>query len=305
MRRTLLIAAAIAVGMLLTGVSLWVDPDHTAEPTPAAAAMPGHPTTHAGVGVRTPTSSPTRPTPSPTRVTAAASRPAVLPDRVVRHVRDAVVGGRVGLAVYDLHTDTLLAGSGAQRAFPTESVVKILIALDALRHGDSADVVGEMLSRSDDQTATQLWNLNGGPQIVSRMAQRIGLAHTVPPDIPYMWGDTSTTANDLITLYRYLLHSAPPAATDVIVTALGNATRLGADGFYQYFGIPAAAGNRSWAVKQGWACCRPGRALHTTGIVDHRYLIAVLTTHPPQISWATAEHQLTTLVTRLLRHLPS
>ncbi|BCJ29581.1 hypothetical protein AB0I55_03020 [Actinocatenispora sera] len=303
MRRTLLIVAAIAVGVLLTGVGLWVAPGHTADSTPAAAAAPSR---RASVAMPTPAGPPVRTVPAPsTRSAAATPGPAVLPDRVVRHALGAVVGGRVGLAVYDLRTDTVLAHSGARQAFPTESVVKLLIALDALRHGDSAGVVAEMLSRSDDQTATQLWDRNGGPQIVTRMAQRIGLAHTSPPDIGYMWGDTRTTADDLITLYRYLLHSAPPAATDVVVTALADATRLGADGFYQYFGIPAAAEGRSWAVKQGWACCRPGRALHTTGIVDGRYLIVVLTTHPPQTTWATAEGQLTALVTRLLHHLPA
>lgn len=309
MRRTLLIVAAVAVGVLLTGVGLFLDPAHTADPTRAAAAAQTAPATHAASGSPTvaasaATSRPSAPA-TTARTTVATPGPTVLPDRVVRGALGAVVGGRVGLAVYDLRTDTLLADSGAHQAFPTESVVKLLIALDALHRGDSAELVAEMLSRSDDQTATRLWNRNGGPQIVTRMAQRIGLAHTVPPDLGYMWGDTRTTASDLIALYRYLLHSAPPAAADVIVTALANATRLGADGFYQYFGIPDAAGHRSWAVKQGWACCRPGRALHTTGIVDGRYLIVVLTTHPPQTSWATAEHQLTTLVTRLLGHLPA
>lgn len=307
MRRTLLIVAAVAVGVLLTGVGLWVDPDHTADSTPAAAAPPDRTSARAPTGPPAPPPAPAgssaRPAPS-ARTAAATPEPAVLPDRVVRHALGAVVGGRVGLAVYDLRTATMLAESGAQQAFPTESVVKLLIALDALRRGDSAEVVAEMLSRSDDQTATQLWNRNGGPQIVSRTAQRIGLPHTGPPGIPYMWGDTRTTADDLIVLYRYLLHAAPAAAADIVVTALADATRLGADGFYQYFGIPAAAAGRSWAVKQGWACCRPGRALHTTGIVDGRYLIVVLTTHPPQTTWASAERQLTTLVARLLRHLP-
>ncbi|BCJ36189.1 hypothetical protein Athai_36920 [Actinocatenispora thailandica] len=307
MRRTLLIVAGIVVGVLLTGVGLWVDPAHTADPTPAAAAQTdpaAHPKSTAPAAA--PSGTPPAPSepPATSRTTVPTPGPAPLADRAVHGALGAVVGGRVGLAVYDLRTDTLLADSGAQRVFPTESVVKLLIALDALDRGDSADLVAEMLSRSDDRTATRLWDLGGGPRIVSRMARRLGLAHTTPPRLGYMWGDTRTTASDLITLYRYLLHAAPAGDADVIFTALSNATRLGADGFYQYFGIPDAAGDRAWAVKQGWACCRPDRALHTTGIVDGRYLIVVLTTHPPQTSWATAERQLTTLVTRLLRHLP-
>jgi len=38
-----------------------------------------------------------------------------------------------------------------------------------------------MLRSSDDDAATHFWNLDGGPQIVSRMVARLHLADSAPP----------------------------------------------------------------------------------------------------------------------------
>lgn len=168
-------------------------------------------------------------------------------------------------------------------AFLAESVVKLLIALETLDRGGTPDVVAETLSRSGDHTATVLWNAGGGTAVVDRMVRRIGLSHTRPPDLPYMWGQTSVTAGDVAASYRYILRRAPRRQRATVLTALRNATPDGADGFSQYFGIPDAAGDRSWAVKQGRACCRPNRDLHTTGLLgtDDRYIVVASPSTPP------------------------
>ena len=114
------------------------------------------------------------------------------------------------------------------------------------------------------------------------MAAKIGLRHTTPPSKPGEWGDTHTTADDLILIYEYILNTAPASERDTIVTAMHNATNLGADGTDQYFGIPYAVGGATyWAVKQGWACCEPGWVLNTTGLVGTggRYIVVALTSH--------------------------
>ena len=69
----------------------------------------------------------------------------------------------------------------------------------------------------------------------------------------------------------------------------------------QELGIPDALGGVSWAVKQGWYCCNPGRILHTTGLVkDDRYIVTVLTENPRSVGYDTAKAQ----VTEVVKHLP-
>ncbi|MGA8116299.1 MAG: hypothetical protein WCA46_21790, partial [Actinocatenispora sp.] len=234
--------------------------------------------------------------------TAATSGPAVPMATAVRDAVAAVPDGRLGLAVYDRRTGRTVARHDATAPFPAESVVKLLIGLDALDHGEDGAEIAEMLSRSDDAVASTLWDRYGRTQVVTRMAGRLGLTGTRPPQLPYMWGDTAVTAEDIVRVYRYILTTAPVAERDVVLTALRGATRYGADGFDQYFGIPQAVGDRPWAVKQGWACCQPYRALNTTGLLgaDDRYILVALTTRPAATGWDDARRQVTSVVTRLV-----
>jgi hypothetical protein len=218
----------------------------------------------------------------------------------------AVPDGTVGIAVYDRAVARMLIDYRGSVAFPAESVVKLLIAMDDLDHGGQPEPDAEMLSRSDDATASRLWAANGQTAVVTRMAGIIGLTATIPPRAAGRWGDTSTTAEDLVKVYQYLLNRAPTMERHIILNALDNATHNGADGFDQYFGIPDAAGDRPWGVKQGWACCKPDRVLNTTGVLDsdRRYIVVVLTEHSSSTSWAHDTQQITAAVQALLPALP-
>ena len=61
---------------------------------------------------------------------------------------------------------------------------------------------------------------------------------------------------------------------------------------------PDAAGDRPWAVKQGWGCCSPDRVLHTTGIVGdrQRYIVAALSSHDRPTTWEQVTGELTEAV---------
>lgn len=218
-------------------------------------------------------------TPPPTTTTTPPVDFAPAVDRAVDEVHD----GELSLAVFDRSAGTMVAEYHDERPYYTESVVKLLIGLDSLERGGSADVVAEMLSRSDDHTATKLWDADGGSAIVTRMAARIGMHHTTPPGRSGEWGDTRTTAADLVQLYQYILTDVPASQRDVIVRALRGATNVAADGTDQYFGIPYAVGDQApWAVKQGWACCEPGWVLNTTGLIgtgSDQYIVIALTSH--------------------------
>ena len=87
---------------------------------------------------------------------------------VATAAQQAAPRATLGIEVYDRTADTTLLASGQDRQFPAESVVKLLIAVDALsHHRASAAKVTQMLARSDDTIADALWTAGGGPRIVA------------------------------------------------------------------------------------------------------------------------------------------
>lgn len=201
-------------------------------------------------------------------------------------MRSSASGADVGVAVFDRSRGTMLASADTDQQFPCMSVVKLFIAVDALDHApggqvdpDTADQLRTMLSRSDDQVASALWSANGGPAIIDRTAQRLGLTGTEPPpQNPSEWGDTLTTAQDMVTLYRHITDQMPPPARDLIVQSLAQTTPTAADGFDQHFGIPRGLSGLPWAVKQGWGTSGSEAAMDSTGLVgqDSRYVVVLL-----------------------------
>ncbi|RSD09489.1 serine hydrolase [Amycolatopsis eburnea] len=239
---------------------------------------------------------PASPSLSTSVATTATSAPAPpLPDEAALA---ALVPGRLSVLVHDRETGQDVVSHRPDAVYPSASLVKLLIALEALRRGEpDGDVVG-MLSRSDDAVANRLWTKLGGPSLVTRWAARAGLTATRPPADPLHWGSTLVTAADVARIYAYLLDEAPEGTRQVVLDALGNATHRGADGFDQFFGIPAAVPG-GWAVKQGWSCCDPGRNLHTSGLVGARYVVVVLTAQPAATGWAVATQRVTAVVKAL------
>jgi len=229
--------------------------------------------------------------PSITSVAATSSDPA-------EAAAKAESDGQFSLVVFDRATGQVVASHNPRARYPTESVVKLLIAVSALQTGVDPGVVASMLTRSDDEIANQLWTKLGNIAIVYRAIKLMGLSDTAAPDDPGRWGDTETTADDLVKVYQYLLDKAPTTTRDVILKALSSATRYAADGFDQYFGIPDALGDQQWAVKQGWACCRPDRVAHTTGLIGdgQRYIVVALSSHDASTTWDDVTDELTRAV---------
>jgi hypothetical protein len=257
-----------------------------------AATTPGSTTTTPPV-VTVSEEVPPEPPPSPSPIPAPdpVQPPSPPPSVSLDGVAPAV---HRGVVVHDLHSGEELFAEQPDEPFPTASVVKLLIALDALDRGAApARDVARMIATSDDDIANRLWR----PSIPRRWAEEIGLPGLSPPADPNQWGDTRMTARDVVAVYRHVLHS-PHAG--VIVPALEGATPTGADGFDQTFGIPDAVGAHQWGVKQGWACCYDGlRVLNTTGVVDGRYVVAVLTGHDSATGYPRAAALVTDLVAAL------
>jgi hypothetical protein len=167
-----------------------------------------------------------------------------------------------GAAVFDRQTGAFTEQLNTSTRFRSASVVKLLLALDFLwnRGPDytvpAADraLLEPMLRSSYDDAADHYWVENGQAAIITRMAGRLGLKDTAPPPVGYegYWGYTSLSARDTVTIYRYLLDSAPGPVRDFVMGNLRQSTRCASDHFDQHFGI-AGAFEKPWAVKQGWA----------------------------------------------------
>lgn len=267
----------------------------TAEtPQPIAVTRP--------VATITASASPTSEAPAPKSAPKSSSTPTpeAAPAEVDAATLDRLVGaGEVSAVVFDRRHGAATVSVHADRGYTSASLVKLLIALSVLERGGPVADVQRMLSRSDDDLASRFWTAYGGPAIVTRWAEKLGLTGTRAPEDPGRWGDTRITAADIVRIYQYLLDHGPRA----IMTALRAATERGSDGFRQYFGIPDAAAGWPWAVKQGWSCCRPTRTLHTSGVLgdDDRYIVVVLTEHPAKVDYPTASKRVTDIVSALFR----
>jgi hypothetical protein len=259
-------------------------------PGPAAAAGPAVPATPALT-----TSVATTATSAPPETSAAGSSP--VPDGAALA---GLVPGKLSVLVHDRKNDRDVVSHRPDATYTSASLVKLLIALEALEQGEPAGEVAQMLSRSDDEVASRLWTKLGGPAIVRSWAKRIGMTSTRPPTDASHWGSTLVTAADLVRCYGYLMDGAPGTTRQVILRALDGATERGADGFDQFFGIPGVVTATDWAVKQGWSCCDPGRTLHTSGLVGgRRYVVVVLSAQPAGTGWAKASQNVTAVVKAL------
>jgi hypothetical protein len=215
---------------------------------------------------------------------------------------------KLGAVVFDRTRGEAVLSYNADRQFRSASLVKLMIAIDALSRGANSaerDQIARMLSFSDDKIASSLWVQQGGSGIISRVVALIGLQHTEAPEVAGKWGEVKLTANDMVLVYQYIMDSLPAADHTLIVDALAQAPESAADGFDQYFGIPDGL-NTQWAIKQGWGNNSSSMVLHSTGLIgtDYRYIVILLTQHPLGSGWRTSARSVTAAAAALKDQLP-
>ncbi|QFU87932.1 hypothetical protein [Amycolatopsis sp. YIM 10] len=241
---------------------------------------------------------PSSPAPEPEAPLTEEMR-AELASAVVAAVESAAPGTDLGLAVYDRVTRSAVAIENGDAQFYSASVVKLLIAIDLLHDaGWTADDrtkenLSQLLGASNDGVADALWAAGGRRDIVRQASALIGLVNTTPPNVSDEWEMTRLSAQDVITTYEYIHHQIPVSARDVLLAALTGPDDRAADGFDQFFGIPAALPGTTWGVKQGWMRAAGHVVLHTTGVVGERYSVALLTHQPSRLSFETASEAIT------------
>ena len=229
------------------------------------------------------------------------------PEAVLRAAAGAEPDTVLGAVVVDRAADTQPLSVAGDRQFRSASLVKLLIAIDAVERGvddQDRERLAIMLTHSDDAMASAFWVTGGGPDIVSRTSDTIGLTGTDPPEDPGQWGEVLLTPADVARVYDHVLR-LPDADRDLIVNALADTPRVAADGFDQHFGIPDGLAS-PWAVKQGWGANETAAVLHSTGLAgpDWRYVVVVLTEHPLDADWSASARSVTAAAATLHGQLP-
>lgn len=222
-------------------------------------------------------------------------------------LEEAGLTGEFSFVLYDSVEDEYLLSHNPDEAKQTMSVVKILIAVGALERGADPGRVAEMISRSDDAIANDLWGMVDRTAVVEEQAAAMGLQFTTPSTDPGRWGDTLMSASDAVRMYEYVLTELPEEARAVIMDAMAQTTEFGSDGYDQTFGIPEAAAGIDWAAKQGWGCCKPDRYLLSTGTIgsDDRYIAAIFGTFDETVvDEAASGAEMTAVAAGMIAFLP-
>jgi len=300
------VSLAVVIGMAAMTSACGVRPGAT-----AAEPVINPPTTS------TSTPSATTPSEAPSPVAAPTMSPVptnpnglpIDPQAMVAAATNVEPNTTLGATVYDRFQDQVLLSVNPDRQFRSASLVKLLIAIDALNQGadeDTRQKIARMLSLSDDNLASLLWVRGGGAALVPRVAALIGLQSTEPPEaaVSGQWGEVKLTANDMVRVYQYVMDRLAPADHTLVVDALAQAPEYAADEFRQYFGIPDGL-NTQWAIKQGWGNNSSAMVLHSTGLVgpEWRYLVILLTEHPLGSGWTRAARSVTAAAAALVGQL--
>lgn len=298
--RRVAVLAVLAAATVVTGTGCGARPtasvgEHVilAAPAPRESALPLPPPQPEVTA-----QPPAEPHPNP-----AAINPAAL-EAAARKVEPNTT---LGAVVFDRVSGGTLLSLDADRQFRSASLVKLMIAIDALHQGASEsqrDRLARMLAVSDDEIASSFW-VRLGPGLVRRVVNLVGLQNTEPPEVAGKWGEVRITANDMVRVYQYVMDTMPPEDRTLVVDALGQAPEYAADDFDQYFGIPDGL-NAQWAIKQGWGNNDHAMVLHSSGLVGSkwRYVVVLLTEHPLGSGWRTSADSVTAAAGALAGKLP-
>ncbi len=287
-----------AVAVVVVAVLVWtIGGRDRPRPVTAVAAAPV--ATASTATAAPPTTPPTTAAP-PTTAPPAAVADVALQSAVdaVDAVADDHKGVDLGAAVLDRETGDVVVGDAGADPFYAASVAKLLTVVDVLHRAETGDVVltdtdtdriQRALQLSDDSAMNQLWETFGGADTVADTVELAGLTGSAPPDDPSQWGETTVTAADVLSLYRYVLDDLTPDHRDLVLGALREAADTAADGFDQAFGLIAPPRADGVAAKQGWMWIGDEFYLHTTGLVDDdHYVVAVLSRNTASLSSAVA-----------------
>jgi hypothetical protein len=226
--------------------------------------------------------------PSP-RTTKACPAPAALVAALRPVLRHRT--GRLAVGVTDLGTGAT-ATYHPYRPFHTASIVKadilatLLLQLQRQHAGLSPvdqNLATLMIEESDNDAATDLWNIIGATQGLAAGDHVLRLRHTVPGQDGW-WGLTSTTVADQLHLLSALTSRRSPLTG---TSRRYELTLMRDVDPGQNWGVTSAADRRTRsAVKNGWMPDGPLGlwVINSIGVISHhgqRLLVAVLSSGQP------------------------
>ena len=200
----------------------------------------------------------------------------------------AWLSGRAGVAGFtliDTATGTSYGGGSPDAVIRTASVIKVPIAMTliskvnakgrALTAAEQSDL-RLMITQSDNNAATRLWNEVGGSSAVVGLMHSLGASANTRADAgsPSAWGFTLTTSRDLAVVLGKLAQGVlGPSGTSVILSLMHQVIPS------QSWGIAAAVPGS--AIKNGWYPEPTTWRVNCLGIVQGtRYALAVMTRYP-------------------------
>ncbi|MFF3348589.1 serine hydrolase [Streptomyces sp. NPDC002779] len=188
----------------------------------------------------------------------SVARPTVDRDGLLADAMESVAvaeGAEVSVAVLDL--DSGASARYGDGSFDTASIVKVdILAALLLRAQDEGRALTSaekahataMIERSDNASASALWETIGRAQGLAAANERFGLRATEGGD-GTLWGLTQTTAADQLVLLQQVFGEE---------SELGEASRsylrglMGRIAVDQRWGVSAVADGSRWALKNGW-----------------------------------------------------
>lgn len=277
-------AVALSLG-LVAGYSYVTHRDSTVDVVAAAPTGSASPTTD--------------PEPEPVATPSMAGQVLADPAVPLRAAIDGYVssrGAHLGVVVLDRVTGETVAYNDSVR-FDTASVVKVDILATLFLRAQGAgrqltseqkDLASQMITESDNDAATELWDEAGGATGVAQANRTFGLTQTTPNPDDY-WGLTTTTPADQVRLLGVLADPSGPLSAASRGYALDLMSRVESD---QRWGVPVAAATGTTAVyvKDGWLSNENDDdrwIVNSVGrLVEpgHDWLVAVLSDH-----WSTED----------------
>jgi hypothetical protein len=192
--------------------------------------------------------------------------------------------GFASFTIIDTATQSLYASAGANSQVGTASVVKVPIAMALMRlvaaqhrglTASEASLLHLMITQSDNNAATTLWNEVGGSTAVVGLMRSLGATNTVAnPGSPEAWAFTRSTSHDMATVLAQLAEGVlGPSATATILNEMHQVIPS------QTWGIDAALPGS--AVKNGWYPDPGDWRINCLGIIaGTRYALAIMTQYP-------------------------
>lgn len=195
------------------------------------------------------------------------------------------VDGFVSWALLDRRTGAISGSANhASATSSTESMIKIWIAADHLRLAEATghtpsrqrlDELVTMIRDSDNEAADDIYELDGGNDVVDRMISTCGLTDTTVAD--GRWSRTQTTARDAVRLGRCVAdgRAAGHAWTPWILTQMRKVRGEGRFGIID--ALPLGLADTT-AIKNGWTLVGDDGDWHVACLaVQERWILAVLT----------------------------